>query len=224
MKKHNRHLLRRVSAVLMTAALVLGMTACGQSKFDASGYLDASIKAVITGDASGLDAYSKVAVTDLPEAYAGGLQTAMKELTEESDLPEEVQKEFQELLTSVVNALSYTVGEAKEITEGSASGYEVPVVIKPLELNVSEKFTEWSNSLEMDESDLDDLDALYETVYKEVATLLKDALAEGKYGEEQTVTISITKNEDGLYEINQDDMQEAMETAITTDLESMLQE
>ena len=70
MKKHNRHLLRQLGVVLVTAAMMLSIAACGQgSTFDASGYVDATMKTVTTGDTSALDAYSKEAVTDLADTY-----------------------------------------------------------------------------------------------------------------------------------------------------------
>ena len=120
-----------------------------------------------------------------------------------------------------MGAISYSVGEAKELTEGSVPGYEVPLTIKPLQLNVQDKLTEWVNTLETDEKALNDMNALYEKLYGEVAELLKNAIAEGKYGEEKTFIINVTKNKDGLYEINEDDMEKAMESSFTTDLDTL---
>ena len=75
-----------------------------------------------------------------------------------------------------MGAISYTVGEAAEATEGSASGYTVPVTVKPLELNIKDQLTEWAQGLEEDEYDIEDLDAFYQKLYGEIAAMLKDAI------------------------------------------------
>lgn len=56
MKRHNRHLLRSLCAVLMMAAMLLSLAACGgSSTFDASGYVSAYLKANLTGDTADLE-------------------------------------------------------------------------------------------------------------------------------------------------------------------------
>ena len=80
--KHNRHPLRSLCAVLLTAAMLLGITACGESSFDASGYVSAALKAVTTGDTADLEGYSKEAVTDIADDYSDGVQEMLEELAE----------------------------------------------------------------------------------------------------------------------------------------------
>lgn len=149
--KHNRHPLRSLCAVLLTAAMLLGITACGESSFDASGYVSAALKAVTTGDTADLEGYSKEAVTDIADDYSDGVQEMLEELAEDEEIPEDVKTEYKGLIESMMGAISYTVGEAAEVTEGSASGYTVPVTVKPLELNIKDQLTEWAQGLEEDE-------------------------------------------------------------------------
>ena len=61
------------------------------------------------------------------------LSAALEELAEDEEIPEDVKTEYKGLIESMMGAISYTVGEAAEATEGSASGYTVPVTVKPLE-------------------------------------------------------------------------------------------
>jgi hypothetical protein len=219
--KHNRHPLRSLCAVLLTAAMLLGITACGESSFDASGYVSAALKAVTTGDTADLEGYSKEAVTDIADDYSDGVQEMLEELAEDEEIPEDVKTEYKGLIESMMGAISYTVGEAAEVTEGSASGYTVPVTVKPLELNIKDQLTEWAQGLEEDEYDIEDLDAFYQKLYGEIAAMLKDAIAAKEYGEEKTINLTVSKNEDGLYDVEEDGLTELAENLFSTDIEDM---
>ena len=203
---------------------LLGITACGESSFDASGYVSAALKAVTTGDTADLEGYSKEAVTDIADDYSDGVQEMLEELAEDEEIPEDVKTEYKGLIESMMGAISYTVGEAAEVTEGSASGYTVPVTVKPLELNIKDQLTEWAQGLEEDEYDIEDLDAFYQKLYGEIAAMLKDAIAAKEYGEEKTINLTVSKNEDGLYDVEEDGLTELAENLFSTDIEDMYSE
>lgn len=222
MKNCNRHLLRRVGALLMTAALMLSITACGKS-FDAAGYLEATMKAIATGDGSALNAYTDESTTDFKEEYAEQIEDTLESMTKDANLSDDVKQEYKELIMTLMGKISYSVGEAKELTEGSASGYAVPLTIKPLQLKIKDKFNKWVNNLDVDENTMSDMDAFYKTVYQEMAKLLKEAIAEGEYGKEVTYTIHITENGDGEYEINEDDMEKVLTNMFTIDMDGVTQ-
>ena len=145
----------------------------------------------------------------------------LEELAEDEEIPEDVKTEYKGLIESMMGAISYTVGEAAEVTEGSASGYTVPVTVKPLELNIKDQLTEWAQGLEEDEYDIEDLDAFYQKLYGEIAAMLKDAIAAKEYGEEKTINLTFSKNEDGLYDVEEDGLTELAENLFSTDIEDM---
>lgn len=221
MRKHNRHLPLHLGAVLMAAAMMFCIAACGQaSTFDASGYVNATMKSITTQDNSALKAYSDTAVTDLADTMTKEVEEAMGELSD-TELSTDVQKKCKALITSMLKAISYSVGGAKERNTGSASGYEVPLTIKPLQLNVQDKLQDWINKLDTKGNSGSDATAIYEKLYKEVASLLQEAVAAGEYGEAKTYTLNVTQNEKGLYTINEDDLKTALEGAYNTDLKSL---
>jgi len=219
--KHN--LLRRMGAILMTVAMVLSLVACGKTTFDASGYVTAYLKATTTGETTDLEGYSKEAVTKVNNDYTTQIQDALENITSDQDLSEEVQKEYTSLIKSMLGAISYKVGKATETTEGSASGYEVPVTVKPLKLNITDKLTEWAETAMGDASNIENWDTFYEKLYKEAAALLKDAVAAGQYGEETTIKLTATQNKDGLYTIDQEGLNKMAENLFITDNESLNQ-
>lgn len=165
-----------------------------------------------------LKGFSKEAVVEVTEDYDSTIKEALSAMTGSVKLSDEVQNQFTDLIKVMLDGVSYEVGEATELTEGSASGYTVPVTIKPLKLDVADELQEWAENLEEDESILNDLDGFYEKVFGEVITLLKEAVAKGEYGEEKTINLTVTKNENDLYEIDQNQLTEMGQNLFTTDL------
>lgn len=51
MKTNQKMTLRRLGALLLALAMTFALASCGSKTFDASGYVDASMKLVTTGDA-----------------------------------------------------------------------------------------------------------------------------------------------------------------------------
>lgn len=221
MRKHNRHLLRHLGAFLMAAAMMLGIAACGQAKpFDASGYVNATMKSLTTQDSSALNAYSGTAVTDLADTVTKKVEDAMGDLSGVKLSPD-LQKKCKVLINSMLKAISYSVGAAKESGAGSDTAYQVPVTIKPLQLNIQSKLKDWSGKLDTEGTSGGDLTAVYEKLYKEIASLLQEEVAAAEYGQAKTYIINVTKNEKGLYTINQDDLKRALEGAYSTDLKPL---
>ena len=129
--------------------------------------------------------------------------------------------EFVELIHSMLDNASYTVGEATELTEGSADGYTVPVTLKPLKMDVADELQKWASSLSEEDLDISDMNALYDKLFKEAVTLLKEAVAKGEYGEEETINLTVTKNENGLYDLDQSELYEIGSKLFTSDLADM---
>lgn len=75
--------------------------------------------------------------------------------------------------------------------------------------------------MEEDEYDIEDLDAFYQKLYGEIAAMLKDAIAAKEYGEEKTINLTVSKNEDGLYDVEEDGLTELAENLFSTDIEDM---
>lgn len=53
MKTNQKHTLHRFGTLLLALAMTFALAGCGSKTFDASGYVDASLKQVTTGDTKG---------------------------------------------------------------------------------------------------------------------------------------------------------------------------
>ena len=221
--------LRSVCALLLALGMVLSLAGCGGSSFDAAGYVDATMKLVTTGDSKALSAYEGKAVIQDEATYNTELSDAMETMLGASGnitLPDELQSKFADLVKSMFANISYTVGSATPLTDGSAEGYEVPLTIKPLQLNVEDELKQWIDDFQANTSmeDLQKMDTneIYEKIYGEIADLLTKAIEKKEYGEEKTVSIPVTKNKDGLYALDEEAIAQVMKNSFQTDIDQAL--
>lgn len=214
MKTNQKMTLRRLGALLLALAMTFALASCGSKTFDASGYVDASMKLVTTGDAKALEAYKGEAVVDTAEAYDKDMQEMIDSLTGSLELSEESLTTVKELMQELLGNASYQVGEATEQDDGS---FEVPLTIKPLQLNIADAVTEWIKTLDADK--INDMDALYGEIFQ----MMRDAVAKKEYGAEKNYTLTVAKNDDGLYDVTNDGLDEIGEDLFTTDLDSLME-
>ena len=213
MKTNQKMTLRRLGALLLALAMTFALASCGSKTFDASGYVDASMKLVTTGDAKALEAYKGEAVVDTAEAYDKDMQEMIDSLTGSLELSEDSLTTVKELMQELLGNASYQVGEATEQDGGS---FEVPLTIKPLQLNIADAVTEWIKTLDADK--INDMDALYGEIFQ----MMRDAVAKKEYGAEKSYTLTVAKNDDGLYDVTNDGLDEIGEDLFTTDLDSLM--
>lgn len=214
MKTNQKMTLRRLGALLLALAMTFALASCGSKTFDASGYVDASMKLVTTGDAKALEAYKGEAVVDTAEAYDKDMQEMIDSLTGSLELSEDSLTTVKELMQELLGNASYQVGEATEQDDGS---FEVPLTIKPLQLNIADAVTEWIKTLDADK--INDMDALYGEIFQ----MMRDAVAKKEYGAEKNYTLTVAKNDDGLYDVTNDGLDEIGEDLFTTDLDSLME-
>ena len=213
MKTNQKHTLHRFGALLLALAMTFALASCGSKTFDASGYVDASMKLVTTGDAKALEAYKGEAVVDTAEAYDKDMQEMIDSLTGSLELSEDSLTTVKELMQELLGNASYQVGEATEQDDGS---FEVPLTIKPLQLNIADAVTEWIKTLDADK--INDMDALYGEIFQ----MMRDAVAKKEYGAEKSYTLTVAKNDDGLYDVTNDGLDEIGEDLFKTDLDSLM--
>lgn len=213
MKTNQKHTLHRFGALLLALAMTFALAGCGSKTFDASGYVDASLKQVTTGDTKGLEAYKGQAVVTTAEDYDKELQDMIESITGSMELSESNLNLVKDLVKELLSNASYQVGEATEQDDGS---FEVPLTIKPLQLNIADAVTEWIKTLDADK--INDMDALYGEIFQ----MMRDAVAKKEYGAEKSYTLTVAKNDDGLYDVTNDGLDEIWEDLFTTDLDSLM--
>lgn len=214
MKTNQKMTLRRLGALLLALAMTFALASCGSKTFDASGYVDASMKQVTTGDTKALEAYEGQAVVTTAEAYDKELQDMVESITGSMELSESNLTLVKDLVKELLGSAYYEVGEATEQDDGS---FEVPLTIKPLQLNIADAVTEWIKTLDADK--INDMDALYGEIFQ----MMRDAVAKKEYGAEKSYTLTVAKNDDGLYDVTNDGLDEIGEDLFTTDLDSLME-
>ena len=216
--------LRSLSALLLALGMVLCLSACGGSDFDAAKYVDATMKLFTTGDATELKTFEGKAVIVDEKEFKQELEQTLNSIAGSAGatLPESIKPKAEEALKSMMGNISDTVGEATKLTEGSAEGYEVPLTIKPLKLNMQDEMTKALEGLrdELTEEDLQDSEAVYGKVYEKMFDVMGKVMDKKEYGEEKTFQVPVTKNKDGLYTIDGDTITQAIQASYTTDLMS----
>ena len=200
MKTNQKHTLHRFGTLLLALAMTFALAGCGSKTFDASGYVDASLKQVTTGDTK--EQQREKELQDMIESITGSMELSESNLNLVKDLVKEL-----------LGNASYQVGEATEQDDGS---FEVPLTIKPLQLNIADAVTEWIKTLDADK--INDMDALYGEIFQ----MMRDAVAKKEYGAEKSYTLTVAKNDDGLYDVTNDGLDEIGEDLFTTDLDSLM--
>ena len=213
MKTNQKMTLRRLGALLLALAMTFALAGCGSKTFDASGYVDASMKQVTTGDTKALEAYKGQAVVTTAEDYDKELQDMVESITGSMELSESNMTLVKDLVKELLGSAYYEVGEATEQDDGS---FEVPLTIKPLQLNIADAVTEWIKTLDADK--INDMDALYGEIFQ----MMRDAVAKKEYGAEKSYTLTVAKNDDGLYDVTNDGLDQIGEDMFTTDLDSLM--
>lgn len=215
--------LSRIGALVLAFAMLFALAGCGAETFDAAGYVDANLKVLTTGETTQLEKFKDVAVVDPDLDLDAELEEMTKSMMGDANLSESVAKDFKDVMKQLVGNISYTVGEATEVTEGSNAGsYDVELKIKPLQLNIAKPMSEWISGLDYSKFDMSDTDALYETLYTEVIRMIKEAADKKEYGEEKTYTIHVEKNKDGLYDMDGNVMEEVGNNLFTTDMDQLM--
>ena len=191
--------------MILTMSILSG---CGMSEEDASAYVKASLDAAYKGEFEDF-----VEITDsTPEGAQAIYEENIIHTMEAAgfsnmELSDELTQKYKQLFLDISYAANYVVGDAKESDDG---GYDIEVEIYPLIL-----FSEISEDV-ITEAVIDRINGMdkypgekkiTEITFEEIYNILSEKVNEPEYSEEKsTVTVSIHKNEKGMYYISEEDM------------------
>ncbi len=120
-------------------------------------------------------------------------------------------EKYRELLKETFSKAKYTVGDVKE-TDG---GFEVKVSAEPMQMFVGLEdalIGELEKKVKESKEDLDEA-AITQLTVDILYDILSQRLAEVTYGDAQEVTVHVTKNSDGVWNITEADLQ-ALDSAL----------
>lgn len=192
-----------VMAVLMSLALLAG---CGMKPEDAKAYVQSTLDA---GYKASFDEYVKITDSTKEEAqklFDNNIDTVTNSLGFSAlGATEETNDKYRELFKEIFSKAKYTVGDAKETDDG----FEVEVKAEPMQIfsgieeelvaKLQEEVTKSGGDIKEDEINQLAIDMMYD--------LLTEKIASVEYGEPQSVTVHVTKNSDGVWNITESDLQ-----------------
>lgn len=200
-------MLKRNVSMLLAVIMVLGMlSGCGMKPDDAKAYVQATLDA---GYKANFDEYAKITDSTKEEAqklFDDNIDTVTNSLGFTAlGATEETMDKYRELLKEIFAKVKYTVGDAKE----ADGGFEIEVTAEPMEIfsgmqdelvaKLQEEVAKAGNDISEDDVNQLAIDMVHE--------LLSEKLAEVTYGDPQTITVHVTKNSDGVWNITESDLQ-----------------
>ncbi len=212
---------KRGLLLLMAAALAVTLVVgCASQKFDASGYMNATLQYMKTGSTADRDALAKYTGQSADEVQAeydeifGQIPEMMDTEMQAQGivLDDEASEQMEAVIKAMFSSMSFTVGEATENDDGS---FDVPVDIQPLQLSldieqIQSDYLEnldYSQYVGMAEEDISNavVNDVLKLLFTEINAQLDD---EPTYGEAVTYTVHIAPDEDGVYTPDEADMEQ----------------
>ncbi len=208
-------MLKRKVSLVMVVMMVLGMlTGCGMKPDDAKAYVQATLDASYKAE---FGEYAKITDSTEEEAqklFDDNINKTINSLGFDAlGATEETMDKYRELLKEISSKAKYTVGDVKE----ADGGFEVEVTAEPMEIfsgmqdelvaKMQEKATKSDEQLSEDKINQLAIDLVHE--------LLTEKLAKVTYGEPKTITVHVTKNSDGVWNITESDLQ-TVDTSLFT--------
>lgn len=206
-------MLRKSGLLVLVFAMALGMLAgCGMKPEDAKAYVKATLDAGYKED---FGEYTKITESTKEEAqklFDDNIDLVTNSLgLSQIGASEEMTEKYRELLKETFSKAKYTVGDVKE-TDG---GFEVKVSAEPMQMFVGLEealLEELEKKMKDSKEDLDEA-AITQLTVDILYDVLTQRLAEVTYGDAQEVTVHVTKNSDGVWNITEADLQ-AVDSAL----------
>lgn len=200
----------------LTALIALGLAACAP-KFDAAGYVKATLDTVTRNDVEKFMELTKASKEDAEKVYTDNLEQAASML-DFMNLSDELTASYNDYMKKVLAKTKYNVLEAKETDDG----FEVDVEVEPLKAfdgaveAITKKTEEYvaeitEQVLNGEEEPTEE--EITAVIFEYLMEHLNSNLNTPQYSEKVTVTVNVEKNDDGLYQITEKSMEE-LDTAL----------
>lgn len=202
----NNKLMKKTSAVILTALLTLSITACTGKQFDAAAYtksvLDANYQQNFTEYAEFCGITEEEAKKELQNSIDEQVDAELSSISSLGEFTDEEKQEYKDMLIEVNKLGKYEVQEAIEDEDGN---FTVTICITPA--NVFQTLQDNSTTIaeDMVNEGLDITDA--GTFQKLLIQSLQKSLDENEYSDPTNIEISVTKDSNNQYGISDSDLQ-----------------
>lgn len=206
---------KRISYILGLIVICVLFTGCGK-KFDASGYTQAVLDVSYKNEIQKYVELTKSTEEEANQIFEDNLQSNLEMMLQAFDgyeLSEELMEKYRVLFRDMMKQVKYTVGEAKETED---KNFKVDVTVEPMLIfhdtyaelqKQSEDYATQVTNEVMNGAPLPSDEEMLSHVFEIYYNILRNYVDQGmKYGEPQTVTIHVNKNEKNIYSISQEDL------------------
>lgn len=193
------------------AVMTLMLTACGE-KFDPNAYVQAGLDAALHGEYAQYMELTGATEEEVQEEF-GDIMSEFNEGISELGLSDEMNEQYEQLMTDLCRKTKYQVTESREVEDG----YEVDVQVEPIinvldmeeiEQDLTDKMDEYLDEI-LTSGEIPSEEEITVWAGEQMYDLLADRVANIEYGDPQTVTIKVIKSDDG-YEPDETGLEEAL--------------
>lgn len=214
---------KSIRYVVLLIGICILCIGCGK-KFDTSGYTKAILD---VGYKNQTEKYVELTGADKKDAdkiFEDNLNLMLQEFAG-YELPDELEEKYRVLFQDMMKKVKYTVSEAKE---DDNKNFTVDVTVEPM-LIFTETYAEFQKQSEeyarqvsnevMNGASMPSDQEMQNHVFEIYHTILRNYLDNGmKYGNPETVTVHVIKNEKNVYHISQEDITKLDEKMMTMDV------
>ncbi len=208
---------KKIKIILVSVVLAVVLAAAAGiyfyvNRFDAAEYVKAVLDVTYKNEPEAYMEMTGVSREEADAVFEESLDVTMEGF-QSSPMAEELKPKYRELFAEIAKKVNYTVGEVKKTEDGA---YAVPVKVKPITLfsDTYEEFQEKAKEYAEDVTDsvmageeMPSDEEMQSQVYQIYYDVLKGSLDDGLlYGETVDATLHVSKNEEGDYEIDSQDL------------------
>lgn len=192
--------MKKILSMILFFNLVIIMSGCGTAAFNASGYVKACLDAAYHEE---YNAYVEFVGCTIEEAQSDMNEQAQVAVDIELSsldiiVTDAYKEEYLTLLKEIEHLTKYEVGQA----EKTEDGYSVPVTIYPLD--IYEEFLAGIDEIYQKAADAGELSD--ETIFPIMIEFLKECINNVQYKDVTEITIEITEDSEGIWQIPEDEM------------------
>ncbi len=202
-----------ILAVLLIVVMTILCGCGGMSAEDAQSYAKSVLDASYKGEFDKYIEWTKSSEEEAKKLYEGNIDATMQQAGFASlGLSDELTENYRQLFLDMIKKVKYEVGEAKEVGDKE---YEIDVTIEPFagfEGVVSEAETVVTEEV-TNMTEVPDQNTINEMYFQKIYDLMSEKVASPVYNDPVTVTITVKPDSNGVYFIEQSDMQ-ALDSAM----------
>lgn len=192
--------LKKSAALILIFIIVISVIAgCGMNEKDAKAYVLATLDANYKGNFKEYIKITDSTEKEAKEMYKNNMDTVMSSFVADDSVTEDMSEKYKELFQEIYAKANYTIGKVEKTGEG----FDVEVKTAQFQIfdGVEDELVENTkkevkkSKEQLSEEEIDTI--AYETLYELLAEKVKNPV----YENEQSLTVKVIKDSDGVWMI-----------------------